>query len=284
MRKRRISLANGLEVAVLEAGEGASGAHRLLAIHGFPAAKEDFADHLDDLAAEGWHVVAHDQRGHGESDHPSGPETYSLAVLAADALALADVLGWDRFVLLGHSMGGMVAQVAALEAAGRLDGLILMDTSHGPVGGIDDELLALGKAVVSEGGMAALVEAQRDLPGALDTEANERVTATRPGYREFGEAKTRAAASDMWLGLVDEIVSTQPDRLRELASALEGVPVLVIVGVQDEPFVPHARRMADAIPGARLEVVPDAGHSPQFENPAAYLAIVQGFLAGVRRS
>lgn len=279
MQERRIRLETGVEVAVLEAVGGSKG---LLCVHGWPAAKEDFADHLDALAAagSGWHVVALDQRGHGASDAPAGVESYSLKTFAADVLALADALGWSTFVLLGHSMGGMVAQIAALEAPSRLEGLILMNTSHGPVGGIDPDLVALGKAVVSEGGMAALVEAQRDIEGALDTPAHERVLATRPGYAEFGESKTLAASPEMWLGMVDEIVSTQADRLSDLSSSAElaSVPVLLIYGQQDAPFVPHGQRLAVALPHARLELVPEAGHSPQFENPDAYLRSVSGFL------
>lgn len=283
MDERRIEVGTGITLSVLEAGAGAS--RRLLLVHGFTGAKEDFADHLDALAAldgdsGGWHVVAPDLRGHGATDAPEGAESYSLKSMAGDVLALADTLGWDRFTLLGHSMGGMVAGVAALEAGGgaRLDGLVLMDTSHGPVGGIDPDMIALGKAVVAEGGMAALVEAQRGMEGALETEANKRVTAERPGYAEFGERKTLASAADMWLGMIDEIVTTQADRLDDLASSLGGVPVLVVVGEQDTPFLGHADRMAAAIAGARLVVVPDAGHSPQFENPDAWYEALAGFL------
>lgn len=281
---RRISLASGLELEVLEAG---AGGRPLLLVHGFTGAKEDFADHVDLLAGagDGWHVVAPDLRGHGRSDHPAGPEAYTLAAMAGDLLELADALGWDRFTLLGHSMGGMVAQVAALEAGGaaRLDGLVLMDTSHGPLGGIDDEMIALGKAVIAEGGMEALVVAQRDLPGALDTPANIRVTAERPGYKEFGEAKATACCGDMWTGVIDEIVTTQADRLDPLAAGLAGVPTLVIVGNQDAPFVPHAERMAAAIAGARLAVIDDAGHSPQFENPDAWFGALSGFLSDLQQ-
>ena len=284
MEERRIRVETGVELAVLESVGGSRG---LLCVHGWPAAKEDFADHLDDLAAvgEGWHVVALDQRGHGSSDAPPGPERYSLDALAGDVLALADALGWSTFVLHGHSMGGMVSQVVALRAPERLAGLILMDTSHGPVGGIDPELVELGKAVVAEGGMPALVEAQRSIEGALETEANQRVVATRPGYAEFGEAKTLAASADMWLGMVDEIVSHQTDRLDALASSdvLARVPILLLYGEQDAPFVPHAERLAAALPHARLEIVPDAGHSPQFEAPQAYVRSVSEFLAEVAR-
>ena len=279
MHKRRIAVDAGIELEALEAGVGG---RPLLLVHGFTGAKEDFADHLDALAAAGtgWHVVAPDLRGHGASDDPAGPEAYTLASFASDVLALADALGWDRFTLLGHSMGGMVAQVAALDAGGaaRLDGLVLMDTSHGPIGGIDTEMTALGKAVIAEGGMEALVIAQRDLPGALETPAHLRVTAERPGYAEYGETKALACAGDMWIGVIDEVIATQADRLDALAAGLTGVPVLVVVGEQDSPFVPHADRMAAAIPGARLAVITDAGHSPQFENPDEWFAVLRGFL------
>lgn len=281
MDNRRVQVGTGLGLDLLESG---AGGRPLLLVHGFTGAKEDFADHLDDLGRLGWHAVAPDLRGHGRSDQPGGLDSYSLKTFAGDVLALADELGWDRFVLLGHSMGGMVAQVAALEAGGaaRLDGLILMDTSHGPIGGIDTEMLELGKTVVAQGGMALLVEAQRGQSGALETPANQRVTAERPGYAEFGEAKTLAASADMWLGMIDEVVHSQADRLDDLASSLAGVPLLVIVGEQDAPFVPHAERMAAAVAGARLAVIPDAGHSPQFENPDAWFGALTGFLAELR--
>ena len=282
MHQRPIEVPTGVTLEVLEGGEAAPSTPGLLLVHGFTGAKEDFSDHLDQLAAvdAGWHVVAPDLRGHGGSSKPPGPASYTLRAMAGDLLALADALGWQRFTLLGHSMGGMVAQVVALEARGaaRLDGLVLMDTSHGPLGGIDADLLALGKAVVQDGGMAALVEAQREIEGALDTPANQRVTAERPGYAAYGEAKALACCGDMWLGLIDEIVETQADRLDDLAASLAGLPVLVVVGEQDRPFLPHAERMAAALPGARLEVVPDAGHSPQFENPDAYVEVLVGFL------
>lgn len=280
MQNRRFEALDGVELEVLEAGVGG---RPLLLVHGFSAAKEDFADHLDALAASGagWHVVAPDLRGHGASDAPEGPEEYTLGSFADDVLGLADALGWARFTLLGHSMGGMVAQVAALAVGGaaRLDGLVLMDTSHGPIGGIDTDMTALGKAVIADGGMEALVIAQRELPGALETSAHLRVTAERPGYAVYGEAKALACAGDMWIGVIDEVVATQADRLDALAAGLADVPVLVIVGEQDMPFVPHAHRMAAAIPGARLAVIGDAGHSPQFENPDEWFDVVTQFLA-----
>ncbi|HEX7165711.1 MAG TPA: alpha/beta hydrolase [Acidimicrobiales bacterium] len=275
MNTRRIR-AGAVELAVLEAGP--PDGRPLLLVHGFPAAKEDFADHMGALGDLGWRAVAPDLRGHGESDKPEDPAAYSLAILAADVLALADALGWQRFTLLGHSMGGMVAQLAALAAPDRLDGLVLMDTSHGSLADIPADLIELAKQVVAEGGMQLYLEVSKTIEGPLDTPAYKRMVAERPDYETYGDRKTLAASPHMWLGLIDDVVG-KDDRLAALATL--AVPTLVIVGEQDGHFVPHAERMAGAIEGARLVVVPDAGHSPQFENPRPWFAAVSAFLADV---
>ncbi|HET9443679.1 MAG TPA: alpha/beta hydrolase, partial [Acidimicrobiales bacterium] len=187
----------------------------------------------------------------------------------------AGALGWARFTLLGHSMGGMAAQHLAIDAPDRLEGLVLMGTSHSVPDGIDPVIVELGKAVVRSGGMGLLVEAARQQAGPLGTPAHDRVVRQRAGYREFSERKTLSASADMWLAMVDELLA-QPDRLADLA-AVE-VPTLVLVGEQDRSFLAHSRRIAAAMPRARLVVVPDAGHSPQFENPRAWFEALSAFL------
>src|SRR5207249_4940352 len=104
----------------------------LLLVHGFGGAKEDFADHIAALARDHT-VVAFDHRGHGESDKPTDPAAYSLARLARDVLGVADAVDLPTFRLLGHSMGGMVARKVALANTDRLDALIMMDTTAGPI-------------------------------------------------------------------------------------------------------------------------------------------------------
>jgi 3-oxoadipate enol-lactonase len=263
----------------LSLAEAGAGGRPLLLVHGFCGAKEDFTEWLDRLASEGWHAVAYDQRGHGRSAHPAGEASFSLPVFAADLLAVADALGWRRFVLLGHSMGGMVAQLVALAAPERLAGLILMDTGHGPVDGLDPDLIALGRQVVRDGGLAALVEAQRAMgPGPLDSQAHLQLCAERPGYREFCEDKTLVASPEMWLALIGELFS-QPERLPALAGL--SMPVLVVVGEQDRAFLDPGRAMAATIPSARLAVIRGGGHSPQFEAPAPWWEAIATFLSGV---
>ena len=282
---RRVDL-GALELCVAEAG---AGGRPLLVVHGFTGAKEDFVEHLPALADAGWHVVAPDLRGHGASDAPGDEAAYTLEVLARDLLDLADALGWGRFALLGHSMGGMVAQTAALAAPDRLGALVLMDTCSGPVD-FDRELAFGAAALVREHGMAALAPLVASLPDGnpLDTAASREVRQTRPSplgghdpvasWAAYSDAKLAAASPVMFAAMVPAMLDAG-ERLGALRRL--DLPTLVLVGEQDEAFLESSRRMAAAIPGARLEVVAGAGHSPQHERPEAWRAAVVGFLGGV---
>jgi pimeloyl-ACP methyl ester carboxylesterase len=265
-----ITTDDGVRLRVHVQGSGPG----LLLVHGFGGAKEDFADHVDVLAATHT-VVCFDHRGHGESDKPEHEGAYSLDRLASDTLAVADAVGLARFRLLGHSMGGMVVRRVMARAGERVDALVLMDTSHGPVEGIDPELVEVAAGVARAQGKDALKELL-DAASPLDTPAYRRLLAERPGYQEFQDAKWAALSVVMWATLAEEM-ARQPDELAVLAAV--GCPTLVIVGEQDSPFVAACHAMAATIPDARLVVVPDAGHSPQFESPDRWIAALTDFLA-----
>lgn len=275
--------AGEVELEVVEDGRGG---RPLLLVHGFGGAKEDFVEHLPALAGGGWHAVAPDLRGHGGSDAPSGEEAYGLEVLAADVTALADALGWDRFALLGHSMGGMACQLVALALPERIAALVLMDTCHGPVE-IDRSLALASIQIVRDGGMPALAQAMAALPGGspFATPEAQRARKDRPSplggddpdasWAAFGEAKLLASSPAMYTAMVPAMLD-QADRLAGLAAL--AVPTLVIVGEHDAAFSESSRRLAATIPGARLVVVPGAGHSPQHEAPEAWRDAILLFL------
>jgi pimeloyl-ACP methyl ester carboxylesterase len=158
-----------------------------------------------------------------------------------------------------------------------------MDTSHrtlkGDAGGIQ-HLCDLARTK----GMAGVLELMQSLPGAsLTGEAPSaaRVKATRPGYEEFGTRKMLAVAPAMYASVLCSITGQTEtvDRLDRLGAIT--VPTLVLVGEEDRPFVNASKRMADTIPGAQLVVIPDAAHSPQFENPEAWWEAITAFLARV---
>ena len=127
--------------------------------------------------------------------------------------------------------------------------------------------------------MSSLMKAQSELDEApLATPAHEQLLATRPGYAEFNDTKFLAASPAMYAAMATALVaeSANPDRLDRLRGL--DLPTLVVVGEQDKPFVTSSQRMADAIPGARLEILPGGGHSPQFEAPDAWWKALTTFL------
>jgi 3-oxoadipate enol-lactonase len=276
LTERQVNLGD-VQLAIAEAG---AGGRPLLIVHGFTGAKEDFTPWLDRLADLGWHAVAPDLRGHGASSKPSAESSYSFELLADDVLALADALDWDTFVLLGHSMGGMIAQFIARRAAARLDGLILMDTTHGPLVTLDPALVDGAVSIVRAQGIDALADIVADQEGPLATPAHQRVVREQPGYAEFNDRKLRATSPGLYAAMAPAFL-TAADRLDSLRQLPATLPVLVLVGEQDQPFLAPSERMAAAVGRASLAIIPDAGHCPQFENPDAWWQALTGYLAGI---
>lgn len=276
MRTRRVALGD-VALRIEEAGEGG---RPILLVHGFTADAGEVAGVLDALAERGWHAVAPDLRGHGRSDRPTDAGAYSFELLAGDVVALADHLGWERLALLGHSMGGAVAQLIALDHPERLTALVLASTFHGPVPGVTMDLVELGRWVVREAGMSGLADAldarRAENPDSVAT--FERLQETRPGYAEESRARLVATSPDMWMALAPRFVA-QDDRLERLSSLQ--APTAVIVGELDTTFLDDCRRLAAAIPGATLTVIPGAGHVPQMEQPDAWWAALREFLDGI---
>jgi pimeloyl-ACP methyl ester carboxylesterase len=269
----RITMNDGVELAVDVAGEGPG----LLLVHGLGGWRLDFADHVEVLARDHT-VVTFDHRGHGDSDKPTDPAAYSFDRLVDDTLAVADATGLDRFRLLGHSMGGMVARRIAMNEPARVDALVMMDTSAGPVPGFDPALMDIACDVALNQGKAALKELL-DFGGALDSPAYRKLLEARPGFVEH-EARKWAGVSEIMWGTLAHELAHQADELPAFAASLDA-PLLILVGEQDKPFVHASHLMAAAIPDALMVVIPDAGHSPQTENPDAWITALATYLASL---
>jgi pimeloyl-ACP methyl ester carboxylesterase len=267
----RIAVEPGVELAVEVWGEGPA----LVCVHGFGGAKEDFADHVDALAAQ-WRVITVDLRGHGDSDGPSHPDSYTLDRLARDVEAVADALGAEQFRLLGHSMGGMVARRVVLDHPERVVALVMMSTAAGPPAGLDPDLVDFGASLALDdwGELTRML----DDVAPLRTDAYERLVAERDGFAEFIAWKWSRVAPPMWAALAPQI-AREPVDLERLGAV--ACPTLVIVGDLDAAFYDGSLALAEAVPGSRLAVIGDAGHHPQFEQPEAWLEAVTTFLADV---
>jgi pimeloyl-ACP methyl ester carboxylesterase len=175
-------------------------------------------------------------------------------------------------------MGGMLVRQSLLRTPERVDALVMMDTCAGPIPGFDPELMEAAAEVAFTRGKTALKELL-DIAPVLETPAYLRQLEERPGYKAFQDRKWNDLSEVMW-GAMAVAMARQPDDLAALAAAVR-VPTLVIVGEQDKPFRIPCDALAAAIDGAQLVVIPDAGHSPQFENPGAWIDALTGFLASV---
>ena len=269
---RRVVVDDGVELVASSWGQGAP----LLLVHGFGGAKEDFADHVTDLAQR-FQVVTFDLRGHGESDKPANLSAYSLERLRADTVAVADAFGFDQFVLLGHSMGGMVVRRIPLDHPDRVTALVMMDTSAGPLPGMDLDIVELAVGVAVNEGKDAL-KALLDFAAPFETPSHRRLVERHPDYQAFCDRKWDNVSEIMWAALARELAN-QPDDLDEMRSLT--IPVLVMIGETDAAFLDASDAMCEAIPTARKAVIADAGHSPQFENPEVWYGELAGFLASL---
>ena len=277
---RQCVTVNGIEIAYEEHG---GGTRPFVLLHGFTGSRRDFAPRVAELAALG-RVVLPDLRGHGDSTKTGDANGYSFDQLAADLLAFLDALAIERCDLLGHSMGGMVALRAALHRPERFASLVLMDTSARVPDNLAREPIELAARIAREAGMpqlAKLMRARAASPDASRSDADRRLEAEW-GDRYWDEwrlpnyhAMDPHAFGALGAALFDQ--THLGARLAEIRC-----PTLVVVGSGDTGFLAAADELARDIPDARLALIPEAGHQPQLENPAAWLAALSDHLARVR--
>lgn len=119
---------NDIELHVSEAGP--SDGPLLILLHGFPGFSYDWRQHIEPLAARGFHVVAPDMRGYNTSDKPRGLKAYHLDTLASDVVALADCYDAPTFRLVGHDWGGHVAWWTAAHYPERVERVAILNVTH----------------------------------------------------------------------------------------------------------------------------------------------------------
>jgi 3-oxoadipate enol-lactonase len=209
---------------------------------------------------ERFRVIRIDHRGHGGSPVPPGP--YRVADLAGDVLALLDSLGLDRVAWCGLSLGGVVGQYLASETPQRISRLTLCCTSpHWPDPSVWEQRIAAVTAS-GTGAIAASVVERWFTPewAAAHPEVVADAVAQVAGTPDAGYAGC-CEALRVW---------DHRPRLGAITA-----PTLVVAGGQDPatPVEPHARTLAEGIPGARLEVL-DAAHLATIERPEQCTALI----------
>lgn len=254
---------NGVTLAVETRGEGPA----VLFVHGYPFDRTIWRDQLEGL--EGYRRIAPDLRGMGESDAPD--LGYGMPIYADDLAALLDALGVDDVVLCGLSMGGYVLFEFLRRWRERVRALILVDTRAEADSAEARRARDAAAASARENGAAAIAEAM--LPKIL-------APATAQGAPDVVDRLRRMMAATPVAGIVGALAAMR-DRHDStgLLPTLAGLPTLVMVGEEDALTPPDAaRRMAAAIPGARLVVIPGAGHLPPVERPSETTAGIRDFL------
>lgn len=248
----------GATLAYDDEGPRDGAAAPLVFIHGWTANRHRWDHQLAHFAADR-RVIRLDLRGHGES---TGAGVKTVAELAEDVVALLDHLEVDRFVPVGHSMGGMISQTLALTHPARVERMVLVNS--------------IGRMTYSRG-RGLLMAASTLVPYKLFVATNIQ-RAFAPGYpKERIREYVRSSA-----GTPREVVMTLYgamrafdvlDRAGEIAA-----PTLMVHGYHDIQLpVRQMLRMAKAYPDAEVRII-DAGHELPVERPAELTAAVERFV------
>jgi non-heme chloroperoxidase len=238
----------------------------LVCLHGFTDSYRSFGPLFEALPAE-VHAIAVSHRGHGGSDRPQGP--YTIPTMARDLARLLSGLGIEKAVLVGHCMGGFVAQRFAVEYPGRTAGLVLINTA----------------ATVSD--HPAIAELMAGLDGeTIDPDfvrEFQEGTIARPVPDDFMDivvAESLRLPPWAWHRVLGEI--SQEDLTADLHRI--DAPTRLIWGDRDVLFeLAHQNALRTGIRGAQLEVMPGYGHSPHWEDPAAVAASIMRFVRKLDR-
>jgi pimeloyl-ACP methyl ester carboxylesterase len=307
---------NGIRMHIAELGEGPL----VLLCHGFPESWYSWRHQLRALADAGFHAVAPDQRGYGQTDRPDSPSQYTLLHLVGDIVGLLDALGEENAVIVGHDWGAPVAWNAAVMRPDRFRAVAGMSVPYVPRGPIS-VLQALRMAAGEDFYMVYFQK-----PGQADAalERDVRTSIATVLYTASGDAPQEQRWNGVGLGVDLSSASGSPplppwlseadldfytaeftrtgftgglnwyralDLNWELTAPFNGEsvtqPSLFIAGKEDG--VLRFPGMADtiahlqtALPGLRgTLLLEDCGHWVQQERPAEVNAALIEFLSGL---
>ncbi len=212
-----------------------------------------------------------DHRGHGQSDKPEAG--YAIGEMAADVIAILDDAGVKRAVLVGNSIGGMVAMQTSLDAPDRVIANLILSSGTN-----------IGADTPPEVAEAMQKDWRAVFSGLLDSAVAAKSKAERPEIQAFMEGCFRTESNFtegvFWASMADPngvFNWNISDRLKDIKQ-----PTLVIAGEEDGATPPELNKfLAENIPNAELKMYKDVGHFCQLEKPTSFNADLKAFLARV---
>jgi pimeloyl-ACP methyl ester carboxylesterase len=241
-----------------------SGDRHVLAVHGWFGSARGWGSLPDFLDRSTYTYAFMDLRGYGGRQEVAGEFTMEEA--AADAITLAGELGWDRFSVIGHSMGAKVAHQMLLQAPDRLDKLVGLNPVPPGAVPMDEQGWELFSGAAANAGNRAAI---------IDFTTGSKLTATFINHvvRHSLENSNQAAFAaylQAW-AKADFSGKVQPDTR---------TPVKVIVGVNDPALSADVMEQTwlACFPEAEMTILPDAGQYPMFESPVSLATSVEEFL------
>lgn len=259
-------------IAYLDSAPGRSELRTLVLLHAFPIGASLWESQLRGIRS-GWRVVAPDLRGFGGSTDLESVSAASMADYAEDVFDLLKELGITRAVIGGCSMGGYAVLALYQAHPDIFEGLIIANSRANA----DSP-----EARANRRGMLALVDregasgvAKDMMPKLLGKTTHETNSTVEAFVRRLIKQQSPTAIRGAILRMMH-----RPDSTPTLAGVT--VPTLVITGAEDEMIpVDESRRMAEAVKGATLVIIPGAGHLSNLERPDAFNDAVNSFLAAL---
>ena len=278
LAQKKTVLVNDLQLGVIQYGRFQPQQPVLVLLHGFTGCASSWEEVIPLFALSGWHIIAFDLHGHGQSEVPATPERGGMEHCAEDLLAALRLLEVEpqQAILLGYSLGGRIALYTAF--SGYFRGLILESASPGLATEAEREQRRmsdehLAQYIENEG-----IEAFVDYWEVLPLFASQQALAPD---RWLVQRHQRLANNQNGLAMSLRGVGTgsQPalhNRLSEL-----NLPVLLITGALDTKFTAINEQMRTQLPQATHQIIPEAGHTVHLEQPQQFAQIVHTFCTKV---
>jgi pimeloyl-ACP methyl ester carboxylesterase len=269
---RQYSHIGSRTIAYLDSAPGQKDLRALVLLHAFPIGANLWEPQIKSIP-DGWRLITPDLRGFGGSTELDSASVISMSDYADDVVDLLNELEVTRAVVGGCSMGGYAALALYQSRPDLFDGLVLANTRAGA----DSP-----EARANRRNMLALVD--REGPSGVAREMMPKLLGkTTHEAKPDAEATVRRLIKQQSPIAVRNAIQRMMHRNDSMPLlARVSVPTLVITGTEDEMIpVEESRRMAGAIPGARLVIIPGAGHLANLEQPAAFNAALNEFLAAL---